>query len=213
MKAWKLALPAVALALAGVPATASARDLGPAGGLNETAGTALSCLDPVIENPFSAFGDDLDYVLAPNGSFESTNGWDFADGAGPVAGNDPFGLQAGTDETVLSLPHGSEATSPLMCVDPSYPTFRFPVNVDGRKGSIRVEVSYPWSNAGDKFRRADSFKLSGDEGWTLSPHLDLDPDRGGDGPGWRPMAIRLIAKNGDGDFQIDDVYVDPRARW
>ena len=80
---------------------------------------------------------------------------------------------------------------------------------------IVVEVAYPWSRWGSDFRRSDSFRVDGDEGWTISPHLDLDPERGGSGPGWRPMAIRLSARNGFGDAGavLDDVYIDPRARW
>jgi hypothetical protein len=213
LKAWKVFIATAAVAVVGGPATASAREDG-AGEINATAGTALSCTTPVIENPFLAFGDDLDYVLAPNGSFESAGGWQLEDGAAQIAGDDPFDLQQGPDENMLSLPEGSQATSALMCVDPSYPTFRFPVRATGRRATIRVEVAYPWSRWGADFRRSDSFKVDGDEGWTLSPHLDLDPDRGGTGPDWRPMAIRLITKNGWGDTgaELDDVYVDPRMK-
>jgi hypothetical protein len=214
LKAWKAIFAALAVAAVGAPATASARDLGPAEGLRSTADSLLSCTAPIFENPFAAFGDDFDYVLAPNGSFESDGGWQLDDGAGIVAGNDPFDLRSGPDGSVLSLPEGSSATSALMCVDPTYPTARFPVRARGERTAIRVEVAYPWSRWGSDFRKSDSFKVSGDEGWTLSPHLDLDPDRGGTGPDWRPMAIRLIARNGpDGNGAvIDDVYVDPRMK-
>lgn len=212
MKAWKVMLAVTAAALVGGPATASAREDAPLDDVQSIAGTALSCTTPVIENPFLPFGDDLDYVLAPNGSFESDAGWRLADGAERILGDDPFDLRD-PDESMLSLPEGAEATSALMCVDPGYPSFRFPVRATGERATIRVEVAYPWSSW-DGFRRSDSFRVSGDEGWTLSPHLDLDPDRGGTGPGWRPMAVRLIAKRGWGDAgaELDDVYVDPRMK-
>jgi hypothetical protein len=214
VKAWKVLVAVTAAALVGGPATAAARESDPLGDLKSTAGTALSCADPVIENPFLPFGDDLDYVLAPNGSFESNGGWRLDD-AEIIDGDDPFDLRSDPDERMLSLSERSEATSALMCVDPSYPTFRFPVRATGRRAHIVVEVAYPWSRWGSDFRRSDSFRVDGDEGWTISPHLDLDPERGGSGPGWRPMAIRLSARNGFGDAGavLDDVYVDPRARW
>ncbi len=213
MKAWKVLLAVSAAALVGGPATASARDDSPLSEVETIAATSLSCTDPLIENPFLAFGDDFDYVLAPNGSFESTTGWELDGGAAGIAGDDPFDLRPDPDENMLSLPEGADATSPLMCVDESYPTFRFPVRATGERTSIRVEVAYPWSRWGG-FRKSDSFRVSGDEGWTLSPHLDLDPDRGGTGPDWRPMAIRLVAKRGWGDAgaELDDVYVDPRMK-
>lgn len=215
MKPWKVLLPML-VALAATPAVASARDYdADAGGLEATVGTTMTCLDPVIENPFLPFGDELDYVLAPNGSFESTDGWDLSDGAATTAGDDPFDLRAGDDENVLSLPAGSTATSPLMCVDPTYPTFRFATRELGRRGTLRIEVAYPFSQDGARFRKADTVRQSGDEGWAITDPLDLLPERGGDAPGWRPMAIRFIAKDGQpgSGFEIDDVYIDPRARW
>jgi hypothetical protein len=217
VKAWKVLTAALAVALLGGPATASAKKDDPGDTLNQIAASTLSCVDPVIEHPFTAYGDDSDYVLAPNGSFESTAGWGL-DGARAIAGNDPFDLRPGSsqaDSTILSMPEGAEATSPLMCVDETYPDFRFPVRLIGRQATVRVEVAYPFSRWGSSFRKSDSFTLKGDDGWTLSPRLDLDPQRGGTGPEWRPMAIRLIAKNGapGTGVELDDVYVDPRARW
>src|SRR5690349_18193270 len=131
LKAWKAIFAALAVAAVGAPATTSARDLGPAEGLRSTADSLLSCTAPIFENPFAAFGDDFDYVLAPNGSFESDGGWQLDDGAGIVAGNDPFDLRSGPDGSMLSLPEGASATSALMCVDPTYPTARFPVRARG----------------------------------------------------------------------------------
>jgi hypothetical protein len=216
LKAWKVLGAALAVALLGGPATASARDGGIGDGLSQVSASTLSCVDPTIERPFTAFGDDNAYVLAPNGSFESTAGWDL-DGATAAAGNDPFDLRPGStdaDSTILSMPEGSVATSPLMCVDPTYPTFRFPVRLVGRQATVRVEVAYPFARWGG-FRKSDQFTLRGSNDWGISPELDLDPERGGTGPGWRPMAIRLIVKDGapGTGVQLDDVYVDPRARW
>jgi hypothetical protein len=212
MKPWKVLLPVLAVVLA-APAVASARDDDPAGGLQTTVATTMTCLDPLIEHPFAAFGDGLDYVLAPNGSFESTNGWELTGGAAATPGNDPFQLQGGEDGNVLSMPAGSTATSPLMCVDPSYPTFRFAERQLGRKGALRIEVSYPFAD-NDSFRKADSVRQAGTNGWTITDPLDLRPARGGDGPGWRPMAIRFIARDGgsSGGFELDDVFVDPRLK-
>ena len=82
----------------------------------ETADSRTACTDPVIVNPFTQFGDNLDYVLAPDGNFnDSVAGWQLAGGAKIVATDKGRSLQ---------LPKGATAISPSMCLDLNFPTFR-----------------------------------------------------------------------------------------
>lgn len=182
--------------------------------------TAETCEHPLIEQPFTFIGDTLDYVLAPDGSFEG-NGWILNGGATVAAGNDPFPLHpTGTeDDTLLSLPDGSTATSAPMCVDLHYPHFRLAVRQvgddDGRwgrsraNGTLRIETFYP-SARNPRWRRVDAIRIR-DNDWRISDFLDLEPGRGGEGPGAREVSLRFTA-GGDGGLEIDDVYVDPRMR-
>jgi hypothetical protein len=179
--------------------------------------TTDSCQDPLIENPFSFAGDLLDYVLAPDGSFEgsASSSWLLDGGAAAVPGNDPFPIRpAAPDATVMSLPTGSSATSAPMCVDLTYPTFRLAVHAlpraDGKyKGRLKIETLYP-NAKNPQWRKVDVIKP--DSGaWTLSDFLDLQPERGGSTPGARQVSLRFSV-TGEGGFEIDDVYVDPRMR-
>lgn len=180
--------------------------------------TAESCEHPVVSQPFAFLGDTLDYVLAPDGSFEGVagDGWLLDGGATPVAGNDPFPLHPDSvDEHVLSLPAGASAVSASMCVDLDYPHARLAVRQiprdNGRlRGRLRVETLYPdakrprWSRVG--VIRAD------DDAWFVTDFIELKPERGGEEPGGRLVSLRFTALGGERGFEIDDVYVDPRFR-
>ena len=67
-----------------------------------------TCETPLIEQPFLAFEDDRDYVLAPGGSFEDPllDGWTLVGGAGVDAVNEPFNLRGGADAMSLALRPG-----------------------------------------------------------------------------------------------------------
>ncbi len=182
--------------------------------------TAETCEHPLIEQPFTFIGDPLDYVLAPDGSFEG-DGWMLANGAATVAGNDPFPLHpAGTDDdALLAMVDGSSATSAPMCVDLNYPHFRMAIRQVGdgngrwgwsrADGALRIETLYP-SAKRPRWRRVDAIRPRGND-WMISDFLDLEPGRGGEGPGAREVSLRFTAVGG-GSFEVDDVYVDPRMR-
>lgn len=182
------------------------------------AATAQSCSHPLIENPFAFAGDELDYVLAPDGSFEGTDGegWLLDGGAATTAGNDPFPIRAdGDDDTVLAMPSGSTAVSAPMCVDLDYPHFRLLVNQMPRengkfRGRLRVDTMYP-NAANPRWRRVDVIRATSG-GWFVSDFLDLEPERGGPDPGARQVSLRFTVIGDDGSFLIDDIYVDPRFR-
>ena len=197
------------------PSAASAEQIAP--DLLETPETWESCHSPTIVNPFLFDGDDLDYVLAPSGSFEGdADGWQFEGGASVQPSNDGFDLQTGVDQQVLNLPAGGSATSPVMCVDLNMPTFRFAARrFDAQGKKLRVELVYP--DVSGKFRKVEDLKFDPADGWTLTDHLDLEPERGGKLPGGRRVALRFSVDEGANassatGYEVDDVFVDPRAR-
>lgn len=180
--------------------------------------TAETCQHPVIAQPFAFLGDTFDYVLAPDGSFEGTEGegWLLDGGAAVIAGNDPFPLHpASPDEHVLSLPDDASAVSAPMCVDLDYPHARLvirqqPTERDRFRGRLKVETLYPDAKR-PRWSRVDVIRVEDGE-WTVSDFIDLEPERGGDEPGGRQVSLRFIALGGGGAFEIDDLYVDPRFR-
>jgi hypothetical protein len=185
----------------------------------ETADSRKACVDPLIENPFTQFGDYADYVLAPDGNFDnSVSGWQFAGGARVVETDKGRSLQ---------MPDGSTAISPSMCLDLHFPTFRMyhkTIKHDNHlavgkrdKSELKVEVVYlniekpKWEKMA-KFKGKDGVSAPGD--YMLSEPIDLKPEIGGKLPGARQAALRFTVEDvEDGEsILLDDVYVDPMRR-
>lgn len=190
--------------------TASAKEA------DTTSESRETCVAPLIEQPFVAFDDERDYVLAPGGSFEDSSlaGWSLEGGAAVAAGNEPFNVRGLSDTNSLVLPAGASATSPTMCVDLNWPTLRFVASQTGEKDAeLKVEVLYP--EAEEKhatWHGAKKFKAKRKDGWHATDDVKLSPDRGGKFAGGRPVALRFTNTSDRGSWQIDNVYVDPRCR-
>jgi hypothetical protein len=76
-----------------------------------------------------------------NGALESTSGWTLANGAKLVSGNEPWKVHAATDSQSLSLPSGSSATTPSLCVTFLHPDIRFfAVNSGSSLTTLKVEA-------------------------------------------------------------------------
>ena len=169
----------------------------------ETTDSRKACHNPFIENPFTRFGDNLDYVLAPDGNFDGTvTGWQVAGGAQIVETDKGRSLQ---------LPKGSSAISPSMCLDLNFPTFRMYDKVvkpktgllggvlglvlgTPKSARLKVEVVYHeisrpvWTEMGHI--DGDKGPAAGN-GWRLSESIDLKPELGGPQPGARQAALRF----------------------
>jgi hypothetical protein len=88
---------------------------------------------------FAPWGDANLYYPAPNGGLESgSNGWSLRGGASVVSGNEPF-YPVGTHS--LSLPSGSTATSPVVCIGPKDVAIRmFAADPGGTDSGLHVRV-------------------------------------------------------------------------
>jgi hypothetical protein len=173
--------------------------------VEQTAATTLSCQDPVIVNPFTAFGDFRDYVLAPFGDFEQLDlpGWILEGGA--------TALRTSTGNGVLRMPEGSTATSPAMCIDLNYPTIRYFVR-DAAADEARLRTQVMYVDHETAYTPYTVGKLTAKSTWRLTEDIEIEPERGGVEAGWRRVAFRLVAPRDEGDIRIDDLYVDPRMR-
>src|ERR1700750_1525560 len=88
-----------------------------------TAG-AQACNYTGAEQVFGPWGDQHSYVLGPDGGFEAGGqGWRLTGGATAVSGNESFFLNDASDSRALSLPAGSSATSPPVCMSLDTPIF------------------------------------------------------------------------------------------
>jgi hypothetical protein len=175
------------------------------------AGDTAGCSNPATSSVFAQFRDRRSYFLAPDGGFEGgAAGWTL-DGASVVDGNEMFNLGGTTDAHSLGLPAGSSATSPAICLERGHPLFRFVARTSGdKKSRLRVEVLYT-NGHGKPSRVAGKLRAGND--WKPTKKLSLALGRAlGKGRNATGSVQLRFTPVGTGDWQIDDVYVDPHAR-
>jgi hypothetical protein len=178
----------------------------------------ISCTKPALSTLLNGLGDRRSYFTAPGADFESRSmaGWQLSGAASLVSGNEPFRVLGASHATSLRLRPGASATSPSFCIDLDYPTFRFfaaQVQAVADAG-LQVDVIYP-DVPRTNVRVAATVKAPGASAWTLAKDVPLRPKTAGKEAGWRRVALRFsvpVTKRG-GDWQIDDVLVDPRCRF
>jgi hypothetical protein len=175
--------------------------------------SAESCDDGALTQPFQRWGDRANYKLVGGGSFENgATGWQLSGRAQVVSGNESFKVGGSGHSRSLSLPAGSRATTPFVCVGAHEPTLRlFARRQSGLLTSLLVEVQLQTSLG-------------------LSAWLPVLPGDLG-GSSWHPTVAMPVLVNlltlstVDrtpvrfrftplllGSWQIDDVYVDPMVR-
>jgi hypothetical protein len=173
------------------------------------------CTTPVFSQPFLSWQDTNSYTLVSGQSADNFSGagWVLSGGASLVTTT----LADGRTGSVLDLPTGSQAVSPTICVASDYPDARMMVsNLSGSSGGkMDFAVSYAGTSSATTPQQTGTFKTTGNQGvsgnWLLSAPADMQP---GSAPGWQPMQITLTPSGPKKtDFQIYNLYVDPRSSW
>lgn len=178
-----------------------------------SAGAAQACSYTGAEQVFKPWGDQHSYVLAPDGGFEAGGeGWSLGGGAKTVAGNEAFSLHGAGDSQSLALPAGSAAVSPPICMSLDTPSFRLLVRNSGDPSAgLRVEATYQL--LGLVRTKAVSTVYAGAT-WApsqqLSTVLSLSTIVGTLIPS--AVQIRITPVGSGGNWQVDDLYIDPFAR-
>jgi hypothetical protein len=178
-----------------------------------SAATAQACPYTGAEQVFRPWGDLSFYVLAPDGGFESGgSGWSLSGGAKAVDGNESFYLNEASDAKSLSLPAGSSALSPSICMSIDTPTFRLVARNSGDPGSyLRVEATYALLGL---VRTKTLSTVKAGPSWApsqpMSAVLTLSTIVGTVIPS--AIQIRITPVGSGGDWQVDDLYIDPFAR-
>jgi hypothetical protein len=178
-----------------------------------SAAAAQACSYTGAEQVFKPWGDSNSYVLAPDGGFEAGGaGWALSGGAKTVAGNESFFLNDAGDSNSLSLPSGSSAVSPPVCMSLDTPTFRLLARNTGNTSSgLRVEAVYPLLGL---IRTKTISTISAGPNWApsqqMSTVLTLSTIVGTIIPS--SIQIRITPTGSGGNWQVDDLYIDPFAR-
>lgn len=181
--------------------------------LGMSAAGAQACSYSGAETVFARWGDQHSYVLAPDGGFESgAAGWSLSGGAKAVKGNESYYVHGARDSRSLSLPTGSSATSPPICVAIDTPVLRMFVRNTGVATSrLRIEAVYSLEgvlhtdvvndvSAGSKWAPTQE----------LSVVLGLSTVVGTVTPS--SIQVRITPLDDRGQWRVDDFYVDPFAR-
>ena len=179
---------------------------GPAQAATTTTLDTSMCSDQAFSQPFLSAGDRNWYTLVPgqrDGNFDGA-GWTLTGGAKIVS----TVLADGSTASVLDLPSGSQAISPTMCVTSDYPSARAMVrDVVGSEG-VFFYVSYQGTKTWDTPKNTG--QMHGNHtAWTVATPVKVQP---GNAIGWQPMRITLIAGGKSSEFQVNNLYVDPRMR-
>ena len=178
-----------------------------------SAASAQACSYPGAKPVFAPWGDQHDYALAPEGGFEAGgNGWALRGGAAVVAGNESYQLNGPADSSSLALAAGSSATSPPICMSIDTPLIRLMVRNTGDPSSrIRVEALYSLLGLG---RTNVVNTISAGSSWEptkqMSTVLGLSTIVGTILPS--AIQVRITPLDSTGQWQVDDLYVDPFAR-
>ena len=180
---------------------------------SSAAAQAATCPYYGAEQVFKPWGDSHNYVLAPDGGFEAGGaGWSLSGGATTVAGNESFYLNDAADSRSLSLPNGSSAVSPPICMSIDTPIFRLLArNTGDPTAGLRVEATYPLLGL---IRTKTVSTVKAGPNWApsqqLSTVLSLSTIVGTVIPS--AIQIRVTPVGSGGQWQIDDLYIDPFAR-
>jgi hypothetical protein len=174
---------------------------------------AQACDYSGAKQVFRPWGDNHFYVLAPDGGFEAGGtGWSLVGGAAAVAENESFFLNNRADKRSLGLPSGSSAVSPPICMSLDTPSFRLVArNTGNPNAGLRVEAAY---NLLGLVRTKTVSTVTGGRSWApaqeMSTVLTLSTIVGTLIPS--AIQIRITPVGNGGNWQVDDLYVDPFAR-
>lgn len=162
------------------------------------------CPSPTLTRLLLPFGDGNYYTTMPGESVDKFDGtgWTLSGGAKVITTT----LANGKTTSVLDLPSGSQAVSPLICVANNYPTARSMVrDVVGSEG-VFFYVAYEGTNTWTTPKNTGQFH-GGGTAWSLSGSINLQPYNV---TGWQPVRFVLKAGGTKSDFQVYNLYVDPR---
>ena len=187
----------LALAVAATTATLVV-GVAPAG-----AGLGIACPNPTSV-PFAPWADYANYAFVPDGGFESgASGWTLTGGASVRAGNESFYVHSGYDLRSLSLPAGSSATTPTMCIGLLSTKMRF-VAAGDRGAKVKVQIIYR-GLLSSVLGILDGGTIDTSGAWEPSPQMTM---LGGLLPLLtQGVQFRFVAVNGSST--LDDVYLDP----
>jgi hypothetical protein len=164
--------------------------------------------------PLLPLGDSNNYFLLSGSSFEGdTTGWSFDGGASVVGVNESFFINGASDSQSLALPTDASATTPEVCVTVESPTLRFfALNTGAKDAKLTVSLNFTDKDGKPRTQKLKDIGTDKTNGsWTLSEPLKfLGPINSIlDHNGKANVSFTFQPKDAKGNWQIDELYVDP----
>jgi hypothetical protein len=176
-----------------------------------TTASAASCSWSSLSQAFAPWGDSNSYFLAPGGNFQDTTGWTMTGGA--WIAQTGAGYNSG-DTNSLALPTTtSVATTPTICVTTDSPSFRMLIKNNGNLGYTNGQLAIYLNFAGAD-GKPQQVKIAAltvkNTAWTPSPAISFvqylsTPLKSG----YASISFTIRPNDNHGNWQIDDLYVDP----
>jgi hypothetical protein len=168
-----------------------------------------ACNEAELSQPFLQWGDSSSYELIPGGNFDgSLSGWTLSGATQRVAGGEPTSSAGPAGTSSLALAAGSSVQSPPVCVNASYPTFRFFARSNALLSTVLVQVVY--QTALGTVSLPLGVAVPGSTWQPMPPMLTGSVVGGLLTGGTAEVTLRFTALTGSSD--IDDVFVDPRMK-
>jgi hypothetical protein len=174
-----------------------------------------ACNWPPTLQPFMPWADLGQYFQAPGGNFEgSMSGWQLTGNASVVSGNEPWYVGNSMDSHSLALPDTTSAmTTPTMCVTALSPDFRMFIKNNGLNGYTDGQLAIYLNFAGAD-GKPQQVKIAGLKGfktnWVVTPPISFiqyisTPLKSG----YANISFTIKPNDNHGNWQLDDLYVDP----
>ena len=179
-----------------------------AGSAEAATSVSTTCTSPVLYQPFLQYNDSNWYSLAPGGTYDSFtgSGWTLSGGAKISA----TVLGDGYTGSVLTLPPGSKAVSPSLCLNNTYPYMRTMFQQAGG-GSANFAISYMLTSGAWGASKNIGSVTSPNTSWMLTGQVNL---ASGPYSGWNYAQVTITGggKLSTSTSSIYNLYLDPRMK-
>jgi hypothetical protein len=164
---------------------------------------AADCPVSPTTRAFEGYGDANSYFLAPGGAFGSLEEWSRRGWPTLVSGIDLLGLSP--ESRSADLDYNEGVTSVSFCVDSTMPHLRFNARyIRGGQLDVTVQTVHGTST------NTNSGSIAPDDHRAWAPSRNVGLGTAGIPAGESGTAT--VSFRSQGDWQLDDVYIDPYRR-
>ena len=158
---------------------------------------------------FLPWGDEAMYSLAPQGDLSSTSDWTLKH-ADVDPAHDPY---SGAAASIVLNGHGSQAITPVMCVNLQNPTFRFFLSGTGRLDKSTLGVSVDYEGLDGNAHQLQLADVTAGSDWqpSLTIPIGVNLLSAASANGWTAVQFAFTANGlhrGE-SYSLDGIFVDP----